>query len=96
VREYQLNLRLSGAELAIIDEHRGSLKRQHYLRHLIRAAAGLAVYEGLPNHDEALRLLREAALSGSITARVAYERALRAIPQESGPMSDELERVIGG
>jgi hypothetical protein len=40
--------------------------------------------KGILSHDEVLKLLSERAREGSISAAIALERALRAIPKSPG------------
>jgi hypothetical protein len=50
--------------------------------------------EGILSHEEVLELLSERAREGSISAAIALERALRAVPRPGEDWDDELSRII--
>jgi len=93
-REQQVHLRLSDHEAARLDELRGATPRPAFLRELIRTAAPLDDPDE-PTHAEAIALLRESAVAGSIGARMALERALRGGDHRQEPPADELEQILG-
>lgn len=92
-RDVKISVRLTGAEAAILDEHRGGLSRSGYLRARALDRPSNGDSGTRPSHGEALRLLREAALAGSVNARVAYERALRSA-QRDPERIDSLEEIL--
>jgi hypothetical protein len=91
-RGERISVRLTAGELALIDEYRDGLSRSGYLRRLLHEPLPNEAPEG-PSHAEALRLLRVAALSGSVTATVAYERAARAKGPQV-PSDTALEELL--
>lgn len=99
-RTISVSLRLTPAEASIIDEHRGGLSRSGYLRACALDNSRSSFSrdgDNQPSYNEAIRLLREASLAGSVSARIGYERALRSarrIPGSIGDDGDELERLL--
>ena len=92
-RTVRLTLRLTPQEAAVVDEHRGGLSRSGYVRSRLLDSLPNGDPGGQPSHYEALRLLREAALAGSVTARIGYERAVRSA-QRDPERIDSLEEVL--
>ena len=74
MRDKKIEVRLNGAELAKIDEHRGGLSRPAYLRGLLQAPS---LPDDEPTHRESLSLLYRLARDGKVQATIALERALR-------------------
>jgi hypothetical protein len=73
-RDLTVKMRLSGSEMARLDEMRGSASRAAYLRRLLQEPPP----QGEPTHDEAIRILYGLAKDGRVGAAVGLERALRA------------------
>jgi hypothetical protein len=95
-RSERIDVRMTPAEVARVDELRGPRSRPAFVRALL-AAAGPLDAQDQPSHREAVRVLRERALAGNTTAAVAYERALRATPRSPEALvGDELETLIRG
>jgi hypothetical protein len=93
-RSERIDVRMTRSELAKIDEFRGSATRPEFLRRLVRAAGPLDAQEQ-PSHREAVRVLRERALGGNVSAAVAYERATRPTPRHPEAVGDdELEALL--
>ncbi len=91
-RTNRLFVHLTDAEMAKLDQMRGSVARSAYVRSLL-TNSGRA---GVADTAEALRLLSESARAGSIQAQIALERALRAAgPEPEGDLLDELARRRG-
>jgi hypothetical protein len=72
-RDLTVKVRLSGSEMAGLDEMRGPTSRAAYLRRLLQGPPP----EGDPTHNEALQILYGLAKDGRVRAAVALERALR-------------------
>jgi hypothetical protein len=88
-RDLALKVRLSGAEMARLDEMRGPTSRAEYLRRLLHGPPP----EGDPTHREAVQILSGLAKDGRVGAAVALERSLRsADPAED---DDWLARIVG-
>lgn len=75
-REIHITLRLSGAEVAKLDEFRLGLSRSAYLRQLLHDADADRA-RGIASHDEALSILSAQARDGKVAAAIALERATR-------------------
>jgi metal-responsive CopG/Arc/MetJ family transcriptional regulator len=86
--EKRITVRLSGADLAKLDQVRGSRSRSAAIRDLVRGATRNAEP---PTHSEALVLLREQAEAGSATAAIRLEQATYA-----AQMLDDARRLTGG
>jgi hypothetical protein len=93
-RDVRLSVRLTPQEAAIVDEHRGGLSRSGYLRARALDLPGDGSGDG-PSHREAIELLRRAALGGSTSAAIGYERALRSVRRIPEP-ADDLEALLKG
>jgi hypothetical protein len=87
-RELALKVRLNTAEMARLDEMRGSASRAAYLRRLLQGPPP----QGEPTHDEAIRILYGLAKDGRVGAAVGLERALRA--EGTDHPEGELERLL--
>ena len=85
-RTSELRVLVSDAELALLDQRRAGLSRAAYMRSLLRDPPT----ELMATHEESLGLLSGMARSGSVTAAINLERALR--NEETG--QDELDREI--
>ena len=92
MRDHEIMVRLSDAELAKLDETRpAGVARAVHLRNLIREEAATAP---IADRQEVLALLSEQARAGKVAAAVALARALR---DDDGPtIEDELDRILGG
>jgi hypothetical protein len=84
-REHTIKVSLSDAELAILDEHRGSTPRAAYLRRLIQGPG-----QDVATRSEALGLLTELARDRRTQAVIALARELR-----EGGDQDVMSWVIG-
>jgi hypothetical protein len=76
MREKKIEVRLSGDELARLEELRAGGSRSAAIRALIRGAGGVAAAPE-PTHGEILQVLAAMARDGKVAAAVALERALR-------------------
>jgi hypothetical protein len=92
LRRHRIHVRLDDDQVAQLDELRGPRSRPEFLRALLRTAGPIEPQDP-PNHAEAVDLLRQAAIAGSITARVALERALRANGPQV-PSDADLEELL--
>jgi hypothetical protein len=83
-------VRLTADELAHLDEmHDGN--RAAFIRRLLHKYTPSRAGGGdEPTHIEALRLLAQSARDGSVTARVALERALRASSDDQSSSADVI------
>jgi hypothetical protein len=86
-REHEIKVRLSGDELAVVDEMRNGVSRAAYLRSLIRRPPATGDVAG---RQEALAILSALAREGRTTAAIALERALRGGEAPSGDVLDEI------
>lgn len=86
-REHTIKVSLSDAELAILDEHRGSTPRAAYLRRLLQ---GPGQERDVATRSEALGLLTELARDRRTQAVIALARELR-----EGGDQDVMRWVIG-
>jgi hypothetical protein len=73
-RDLTVKCRLSGSEMARLDEMRGPTSRAEYLRRLLWGPPP----QGDPTHQESIQILYGLAKDGRVGAAVALERALRA------------------
>jgi hypothetical protein len=89
-REHEIKVRLSGDELAVLDEMRNGITRAAYLRSLIRRPPDAGE---VADRTEALAILTGLAREGRTTAAIALERALRG---EGIGSDDELDRLLRG
>lgn len=87
-RDLTVKVKLSGSEMARLDEMRGSTTRAAYLRRLLQGPPP----EGEPTHDEAIRILYGLAKDGRVGAAVALERALR--DDETSEPEGELAKLL--
>jgi hypothetical protein len=92
-RDVKISVRLTAAEVAILDEHRNGLSRSGYMRRKLLDPPSHGDPEDVPNHREAMQLLRQAALAGSVSARIGYERAVRSA-QRDPERIDSLEEIL--
>jgi hypothetical protein len=90
-RQHEVMIRLNDTELARLDEIRGTTARATHLRRLVYEPPGEAE---VATRCEALGLLSRAARSGSVTAAIALERALR--DEEEPTIDDALNRILAG
>jgi hypothetical protein len=72
-RRHAVTVRLSGAEVARLDELRGNAPRANHLRRLLYEPPNATE---VASREEVLALLSEKARSGSVSAAIALERAL--------------------
>jgi hypothetical protein len=89
-RANTIKVTLSDRELERLDEIRGTTARAAHLRRLVYEPPGEAE---IATRCEALGLLSRAARSGSVTAAIALERALR--DEEEPTIDDALDRILG-
>ncbi len=73
-REHHVMVVLSDAEVAVLDEHRGSAPRATYLRRLLH---GPSKEEDVASRAEAMAILTRLARDGKQQAAVALARELR-------------------
>lgn len=92
-RTVRLTVRLTPQEAAVLDEHRGGLSRSGYMKRVLLDPPTHGDSGDVPSHREAIALLREAALAGSVNARVAYERSTRSA-QRDPERIDSLEEIL--
>ena len=75
-RETRVTLRLSSAEIAKLDEFRGSATRSAFLRRLLDEVEPGDVSDVM-THTEVLASLSQMTKAGKVTAAIHLERALR-------------------
>jgi hypothetical protein len=90
-RTHTVKVTLSDRELVRLDELRENAARAVYLRRFLYEPPSAAE---VASHEEVLGLLSRQARGGSISAAIALERALRAIPNSDEDWDDELSRII--
>ena len=86
-----VSVRLSSHEVAILDELRGGLSRSAFIRIVVRRAG--PVQEVL-THEAVLGLLSAYALSGSTSAAVSLERALRPTTSQHAGIDEAIDRIL--
>ena len=93
-RDLNVRVRLSGSEMARLDELRGRMTRAAYLRRLLQGPPP----EDDSTHLDAVRILHVLAKEGKVGAAVGLERALRertALRNEPPFVDDdELEQLL--
>jgi hypothetical protein len=90
-RDNPVQVKLNDAELARLDELRGSSSRPAFLRCLLRAPPDS---REVATHEEALAILSAQARDGGATAAVALERALREDVRPESP-DDQIADILG-
>jgi Arc/MetJ-type ribon-helix-helix transcriptional regulator len=87
-----ITVRMSGEEVARVDELRGAgVSRSAFVRELLRRSGPL---DEAPTYAESLLLLARSARAGRVQAQVALERALRGAQGDDD--GDWLERLLDG
>jgi hypothetical protein len=87
-----ITVRMSGQEVARVDELRGEgVSRSAFVRELLRRSGPL---DDQPSYSEALLLLARSARAGKVQAQVALERALRGAQDDDD--AEWLERLLNG
>jgi hypothetical protein len=89
-RQNQVMVRLTDAELARLDEHRGGPSRAGYVRSLLREPP---TDKGIADRREVLALLSEQARAGKVAAAIALVRALK--DEDEPTIDDALDRILG-
>ena len=87
-RTHQVMVVLNDAELAVLDEHRGSAPRATYLRRLLH---GPPPEPDVATRSEAMSLLTRLAREGRTQAAIALARELR-----EGGERDVVDYILEG